>query len=238
MNHIIIPDLHGLTCWEIVKAIPNIDKYIFLGDYTDSFTIKNPQILENLENIIQFKLDNMDKVELLLGNHDIQYMFSPNFRCSGFRAEMLADLKRIFETNRNIFNIAYQYKNHIFTHAGICQNWMNFTKHTLKKFDLLDDLSNLGDVLNKLNHTSSCWELHIVGERRGGLRYDYGGPTWADMYETKDNLVKGLKQYVGHTPTDKIIYHEEDENTSIMYLDTLGKKRENTKEEDFYIIEI
>lgn len=241
MKFCLIPDLHGLTDWEVVKNIPNIDKYIFLGDYVDSFHISNMQILENLKNIIKFKLENPEQVECLFGNHCIQYAFSPHYRCSGFRPEMLTDLKMLFETNRNIFNIAYQHNNYLFTHAGVCQKWLEFARHSLTKWGLNDDLSNIGEIMNKVSRTNDNWELHLVGEIRGGLRYDVGGPTWADKSETENDLISNFHQFVGHTPVPAIETVYKDLNTSITYLDTLGKKKGRgitINENDFYILEI
>ena len=75
MKTITIGDIHGRSDWQEIDPA-NYDKIIFVGDYVDSFTVSDIDIITNLLNIIQFKKDNMNKVVLLLGNHDLQYLFS------------------------------------------------------------------------------------------------------------------------------------------------------------------
>ena len=69
----VIPDIHCKNIWK--KFIQETsDLIVFLGDYVDSFTHSNTEMINNLNDIIQFKLDNTDKVITLLGNHDIAYL--------------------------------------------------------------------------------------------------------------------------------------------------------------------
>ncbi|MFW5982989.1 MAG: metallophosphoesterase, partial [bacterium] len=90
-------DIHGLDIWkkiadtEFLLKTPNApimdyDKYIFVGDYVDSFKKTNNEIYENLVEIIKFKKMYPDNVVLLWGNHDVQYLTSfKEHGCSGFR---------------------------------------------------------------------------------------------------------------------------------------------------------
>ena len=82
------------------------DKIIFVGDYADSHDLKNETILENLRNIVFFKKAVPNRVELLIGNHDIQY-FIPNEICSGYRGEMEHDLKEIYTDKEAGFKLAH-----------------------------------------------------------------------------------------------------------------------------------
>lgn len=81
---------------EFWKDLPYMkyDKIIFVGDYTDSFNLSNPTILKNLQDIIFFKKVMPNKVVLLLGNHDIQYLVK-NEICSGYRSDMSIDLQEL-----------------------------------------------------------------------------------------------------------------------------------------------
>jgi hypothetical protein len=45
----------------------------------------------NLQDIIALKKACPEKVLLLLGNHDVQYMFYPHFRSSGFRDRQIKE---------------------------------------------------------------------------------------------------------------------------------------------------
>lgn len=71
----VIGDIHGESWWkELANDIDKIDLCIFLGDYVDSYTVSNEDMINNLLDIIQFKKDNSDKVILLYGNHEWNYL--------------------------------------------------------------------------------------------------------------------------------------------------------------------
>ena len=76
MRYITIGDIHGRDDWQAIN-IRNYDKIIFIGDYVDSFEKSDFAILENLKKIISLKKRHPDKVVLLLGNHDVQYLHYP-----------------------------------------------------------------------------------------------------------------------------------------------------------------
>lgn len=76
---LIIPDVHGRPFWRKAKEkINSVDKVVFLGDYLDPYGyegITRENAIEEFKEIIQFKVDNPDKVILLLGNHDCAYCY-------------------------------------------------------------------------------------------------------------------------------------------------------------------
>lgn len=76
MKIIVIADIHGRSIWkEIISKENDFDSVIFLGDYFDTHGggySANRQI-ENFKDIIAYKKANMDKVTLLIGNHDVHY---------------------------------------------------------------------------------------------------------------------------------------------------------------------
>lgn len=219
MKVCVIGDVHGRDLW---KAFPlnEFDKIIWLGDYCDSFDKSNVQILHNLKDIIQYKKDNMDKVVLLLGNHDVSYIV-PSQRgiCSGFRPEAYYDLNDLFKENKDLFQAAYQIisfdKSYLFTHAGVTSVWWNKFS---KDFDK-GDPSPISDIINcEFNHNNK--DLFDVGRSRGGW-YKSGGPFWADKSESTAWLLSSLHQIVGHTPVKEIYTHEWKEGkASITYCDT------------------
>lgn len=185
MKHIIIGDLHGKDCWREIN-IKNYDKVVFLGDYVDSFTISDLAIYENLKNIIRLKKTNPHKVVLLLGNHDIQYLYFPRYQCRGFRPTMQSQLTNLFNSNKGLFQIAYQKENHIFSHAGITNSWY----HEFLRLPILekikDDTDTLADLLNKVDQTGQRYILHTAGYFRGGD--GNGGVTWAYKKETTNEV--------------------------------------------------
>ena len=72
-----IGDVHGRDGWIDIanEALRNFRHVVFLGDYVDSFHLRPVIIKHNLEAIIGFKIQNPDKVTLLLGNHDWAYIY-------------------------------------------------------------------------------------------------------------------------------------------------------------------
>ena len=69
MKYVIIGDVHGRLQWEqIVKKEKDADKFIFLGDYFDPYnwTFTLDDLINNFNNILEFRDENPDKVVLLI----------------------------------------------------------------------------------------------------------------------------------------------------------------------------
>lgn len=227
MKTISIGDIHGKSIWDTINP-NNYDKIIFLGDYVDSFEINNSIILENLLNIIRFKKDNPDKVILLWGNHDLQYLFSYNSDgCSGYRPEMYDQLHQIFNDNKQLFQMSYQINDTIWAHAGIHQGW--FTQRFEKLVKKLPDMS----IYLQLN--TAFYEKHDslfdVGHRRGGY-HDVGGPFWCDKEELKSSPIKKYHQIVGHNRVKEITKFYK-YNKEIVFIDTLESDNPKFYEKEF-----
>jgi predicted phosphodiesterase len=217
MRIIAIGDLHGKDCWKQIDF--NLyEKVIFIGDYVDSFNATNNEILNNLLELIQLKKSNTEKFILLLGNHDIQYRYFPNFRCSGFRPESRFELEELFRKNQECFQVAYQYKKYLFTHAGVSNSWWNQYSEFMRKYQ--GDNDSIGEVLNKVYLSEDYDMLFDVGFTRGG-NFKFGGIVWADKSETQRDYFKNIHQVVGHTPLESIRTFG-DENSSITYIDVLN----------------
>ena len=239
---ITIGDLHGLNTWKecadlkILAEFPNLitdyDKYIFIGDYVDSFTHTDKEIIENLLEIIQLKKNYPDKIITLWGNHDLQYYLGiKTWGCSGYRPQIREKLHHIFKENRKLFQVAFQIKNYIWTHAGIHKGWYKdrFSKIVHK------ENTTLAEQLNELLYRNAdC--LTDVGYARGG-GYTIGSPLWLD----KINLHKPLEGYHQITGHSKVKYIRTDKShqlpgtpkdTSVTFVDCLDKTT------DFYELEI
>jgi len=217
-----IPDLHGKTFW-MEKDLSSYDKVIFLGDYVDSFDHSNIEILHCLNSVLNYKRDNPDKAELLWGNHDMGYIGN-HTKCSGYRYIMAPDLYRIFKENEKFFNVAYQYKNTIWSHAGICKSWYN----TLKQYnkELTDE--NLVEYINQLYYTHDSWLLEMVGHSRGGG--EMPGILWADKQDLIHKPISGFDQVVGHSKVKDVREYNINGN-KIVFTDCLDEV------ENYYIFE-
>jgi hypothetical protein len=228
MKHIVIGDIHGRDNWQQVNT-KSYDKIIFIGDYADSPDVCDFTILENLKKIITQKKHQPGKVELLLGNHDIHYLHYPKFECSGFRPSMQRDLTGLYHNNVDLFKIAYQTENYLFTHAGVTNNWYDEVMRTPVLKEICDQEENIAAQLNQLERTPYRSILYQAGFERGG--YGYGGPLWADLKETFTDMLNGYHQIVGHTRVDEI-HTVSYTGRSMTYADVL------TTKEQFYEIDI
>lgn len=199
--------------------ISTYDKVIFIGDYVDSFTIGNAEMLRNLEDIILVKRAFPDKVVLLLGNHDVQYI-KMNLYCSGYRPEMRFDFNRVFNANLDLFKIAHyeelpnsdgrKIRKILWTHAGVTQGWLsvlnkNFSNKNHRHYDIMKDYVN-SSIDQKLNFS---WELgldclHDVDSNSGGTSV-WSGPLWVRPRTLYQENIPGIDQIVGHTPKSSII---------------------------------
>ena len=197
MRILTIGDIHGRSNWKEVIDNNEFDLVIFLGDYVDSFHIKDNDILVNLLEIINYKKDNMDSTILLFGNHDLMYYFSYGTHgCSGYRSSMYVALHTLFWENRELFKASHQIGRYLWTHAGVTNGWYNDSiKLTLDEFG-----NSLSEQINNMFNSSKEWALSTVGYSRGGLRGDFGGPFWADESEIIHHPLQGYEQIVGHTP--------------------------------------
>lgn len=223
MNRIItIGDLHGMDCWKKIKP-EEYDHIIFIGDYVDSFTVAPDKILRNLKELIDFKKRQHGKVKMLLGNHDIQYMEYPQYLCSGFNSLFQPDYTELFRANRNLFQVAVQFGDYLFTHTGLSHS---FVKHYLTAYTQLIENKQIHvvDLLNSIHNSEKQAVLHTVSDWRGGTDL-FGGITWADYRETSVDPLPGYHQVVGHTPRKRITKAEVD-NSSITYIDVLDTVEE------------
>ncbi|MGM9533531.1 metallophosphoesterase, partial [Intestinibacter sp.] len=118
MKILIIPDVHGRTFWrKAIEVINNYDFIVFLGDYLDPYSyegITKEQAIEEFNDIIKFKKDNMYKVILLLGNHDCSYLFDFG-SASRYDYKNSDKIKSIFKENKELFTLWYQIDKYLFT---------------------------------------------------------------------------------------------------------------------------
>src|SRR5690554_4185117 len=148
-----IGDLHGRSCWQAIQ-FDQYDKIVFLGDYVDSEYYGDQEILSNFRAVIDLKIAFPEKVVLILGNHDIQYLYYPKYSCSGFRPAMQPILTAIYNQHQHLFQIAYQVDNYLFSHAGLSLPWhekfFGFLERSLAFTEMATEKS-LATVLNAVD---------------------------------------------------------------------------------------
>lgn len=202
------------------------DKIIFVGDYVDSFTVSNVEMKKNLEDIVRFKKAYPDKVVLLLGNHDVQYIVSGH-TCSGYRPEMRPDFYQIFRDNYDLFDMAHIVETvgypTLFTHAGVTKGWEKqlraaFENTHSHKWQLFAEhaKSRIDNLINV------AWKFELpevfnVDRDSGGVS-KYAGCLWVRPQKLKADAIDGYDQVVGHTPCAGVQTHPIDTNTeNIIY---------------------
>ena len=190
---IICSDIHCRDFWKPVLKIQD-KPIVFLGDYLDPYDYEGFDFLhglDNLEEIIQFKKENPDRVTLLWGNHDFNSLWQQNW-ASRFRPSIRA--YKLYEENIHLFDLYKIIGNVLFTHAGVCEGWYNV--HSIKDIE-----SFLNKQWNEfLQHPLEPSSLAIFdcGSIRGGFE-PYGGPLWHDVNESYNNNPIKYVQIFGHS---------------------------------------
>ena len=211
---VVIGDIHGLTTWEqVVEKHPDC-KYVFLGDYNDPYghEITDEEVMDNFRRLINFKLDHMENVVLLLGNHDMHYVdveLAP--LCTRYNINLSFDLMMLFDEYRHCFQYAHQEGNLLFTHAGVSEEW----------FSEAFQSNNRDEIALQLNNCKGNQEeaLHHCGVGRGG-EHVYGGIYWADKKEFTHPL-EGYIQVVGHNRVQQIEEWIGENEARIFFCDSL-----------------
>ena len=183
---LIVPDIHGRTFWKDVMRSP--EDIIFLGDYLDPYEeegISADEALENFREILKFKKENPGRVTLLLGNHDLSYIY-PWMECSRHNDLKEKEIGDIFEDSRELFKLSHTLDGrYVFSHAGFNPIWVR--KH-------FGDMRILEVAEENQFSPESLYE--ISGFRRG---WDSAGSiVWADVREFRDEDF-GCYQIFGHT---------------------------------------
>lgn len=201
MRIIILPDIHGRIWWKDILDNEEYDLVVFLGDYVSSHDdIDGLHQINNLENILDFKEANPDKVILLRGNHDVQHLGYYWAECSGLFPEVEEWLSRKENKERflNDTQWIYLYKpsNILFSHAGISKTW-------LKKADvLIRDINNLPPselfgFTPGIDNPYDCYGDSI-----------YQPCTWIRPGSLLSDMPERYTQVVGHTPFNEIVHHK------------------------------
>jgi predicted MPP superfamily phosphohydrolase len=230
MKTVSIGDTHGIAvAGHVRKIVDDHDKFIFIGDYVDSYDIDNISMKKNLLDLVELKGRYPEKIVLLWGNHDIQYLLGREHLCTGFRPEMEGEFHRIFSENENLFQLSYQVGDHLWTHAGINEIWYEKRFREGKK-----DEGAFADVLNEA-FALRYPPVFDVGCSRGG-RYQTGGPLWCDKDELKEGPHRGYIQIAGHNMVKEFetIFTNDSE---VVFIDKLGNEA-TVSASSFYYREI
>ena len=189
---LVLGDIHGRTCWADIIEKENPDKVIFLGDYVSTHeNISSDQQCSNLEDILNYKEANPDKIILLRGNHDLGELGYSWAECSGHSRSVsryMISIKDRFLTDTQWI---YVEDNIIFSHAGISKTWFN------------------NFAFEDINLLNNCKPSEKFGFTPNNF-YDYCGNSitqpcvWIRPQALVKDALDGYIQVVGHTPVKNI----------------------------------
>jgi hypothetical protein len=172
--------------------LKTIDKIIFLGDYFDCWKNEWPSQGENFKNIIQFKKETSEKIDVLFGNHDTSYFLDD--QCSGYQPYESKVIKEMIENSMQLMQAVSVYDNYIFSHAGVSCKWMERAG--------IKDVNKINQSFKKRPDFFEWFGPDSYGDNPSE------GPLWirpASLYRTS---VEGYNQIVGHTEVDFLRYYQ------------------------------
>lgn len=222
----IIGDIHGRTNWKGLVSEDFIN--IFVGDYFDPYTfIPFVELQHNFQEIIDLKKRLPDKVILLYGNHDYEYLPGITEESSRYDSLNACKITNLLTENESLFyGVAYAIgESYIVTHAGITKPWIR--KYLPEAIDYLP--SKMADAINTLwlNNKSA------FGFRENAEPLDYYGesidhsPIWVRPISLGySNIYKrtNVIQIVGHSHVTTIT---EDDNA--IFVDCLGTRAKSKR---------
>ena len=208
MKILVLPDIHGREFWKgACEDIDSFDKVIFLGDYFDPYDFEGISVataIENFQEILDLKRYNIDKVLLLLGNHDLPYMFDEYYNLSNYHCrhseEYHDEIGSLLRSNAHLFTLSCVVDDILFTHAGVRRQWFIETFH-----HETTDVHEIGRLINTLtDNIEGLRALYHISYLRGGSDM-CGSCVWADIdemiEEEKDstNPLLEIRQVFAHT---------------------------------------
>jgi UDP-2,3-diacylglucosamine pyrophosphatase LpxH len=212
MKTVIIGDVHGRDQWKQIVAQENdADRFVFLGDYFDSFDISAVEQMHNFKEIVEFKQTIGEEVIMLIGNHDYHYFPEMgDSSTSGYQTRMAPVIKQLIGENRKHLQVAHRIGKFVFSHAGISSEWLDDTIIDWTEENMVDKINELFKY-TPLSLDYRSFKMFSATEWAGASGYGnetYQGPMWirpkALMEANKKTLRKKIIQVVGHTYQNEI----------------------------------
>lgn len=209
-------DTHGRLNWKnIVAKETDVDKVVFIGDYFDTHDDVTPeQQISNFLEIVEFKKANMDKVILLIGNHDYHYTGYAYSTYSGYQYGAAPRIKEILleALNDGLMQMCYKHDIFVFTHAGITKTWAE---------DNGIDVNDLENSVNEMFKVKPRVFDFTMGDNYSQTGNDITQtPIWVRPQALLSNPLEDIVYVVGHTTVMKLGLMKELPN--LILIDCLG----------------
>lgn len=230
MKTVVIGDIHGRSIWKLINYIEKPDRFIFLGDYFDSFDIKGVDQLSNFQDIVAFKESNQCEVIMLIGNHDYHYFPEiGDTGTSGYQHTLAPSIQYIVDENRKHLRIAYQMDEYLFTHAGVSSRFLDNVfndEYGWKVENIAIDLNELFKYKPKQFEFGMAISLNKMSYMDPTGDNEEQSPIWIRprslMRANRDTLRKEVIQVVGHTQVKAIDTKGHGTGNRYWFIDCLG----------------
>lgn len=219
MKIIAIGDTHGRDVWkQIVEKESDADRIVFIGDYFDTFSkeLRGTRELENFKEIVAFKRENLDKVVLLIGNHDFHYMDFAMEQYSGFNDRFAQMFSKLLYDARDVMQICHIEDGVMFTHAGVTNRW------------LLDNNIKAEEINELFKTTPSAFRFYR-GDKTGFGDNWHQSPIWVRPEALVSDAVLDYIQVVGHTHQPTVVYYNGAEPARVVLIDCLDTEKSYVK---------
>lgn len=234
MKTVIIGDIHGHDSWkQVIAQEQDADRFIFVGDYFDSFTVTGVVQIHNFKEIVEFKTTSSKEVIMLIGNHDYHYFPEiGDSSTSGYQSTLAFSIKQVIEENRQHLQMGYKFGDIVCTHAGLSSEWLDDTFVSWDVDNMIDKLNELFQYQpTKVEYRS--FKYYDYENNRAQLAGGFGaetfqGPIWirpkALMNANYDTLRTQIRQVVGHTGQTQIDIEGKSTGGRYYFIDTMPKE--------------
>lgn len=200
-----IGDIHGREIWKRIVEVEKADRYVFIGDYFDSFDIPGLMQMHNFKELMMWSEQTKAETVFLIGNHDYGYFEGcDGTRTSGYQFKLAPSIKMLVREWKHKLQMAYRFDDVLCTHAGVSTEFMDgvFGRGGWKA-DTIVELLNEQWQYRPLTFDFDCVKpIKMSWVDPSGDNTEQS-PIWIRpkslMRSNKDELKKQIIQVVGHT---------------------------------------
>ncbi len=222
MKIIALGDTHGRNKWKQVASRESFDKFIFIGDYFDSYTgISAAKQKENFKEILEYKERYPEKVVLLIGNHDFHYLDGVYETYSGYQQRQRSAIQALLQpaVDKGLLQVCFVWKHLLFSHAGVTKTWCR------------NHLPQSGPIEHNINslfkQDLSAFEFALGRTNNPTGDDPEQSPLWVRPPSLLEDGLDTYIQVVGHTVQRRLQLSDE-----VIFIDTLGVSGEYLVYED------
>lgn len=194
---VFIGDIHGSDRWKsVVSRESDADRFVFVGDYFDSFDIPGLIQMHNFKEIMEFKANSPAEVVTLIGNHDYHYFPEIGSNgTSGYQTRLAPAISMLIQENRQNLQLAYSFDDVLCTHAGVSEVFLDQVLG-YKTWNVNKIVENLNELFVHKPKSFDFNGFEPTGDNQSQT------PLWIrprSLVPASKNIRKIFYQVVGHT---------------------------------------